>query len=54
MNDQASAPDANFEHARQLIPAAQTVPAIHDPYGRLPGYGASVPDESEQFGLRSP
>ena len=37
MNDQASVPDANFEHARQLIPAAQTVPAIHDPYGRLAG-----------------
>ena len=51
MNDQATVPDANFEHARQLIPAAQTVPAIHDPYGRLPGYGASVLDESEPFGL---
>ena len=37
MNDQATVPDANFEHARQLIPAAQTVPAIHDPYGRLLG-----------------
>ena len=45
MNDQATVPDANFEHARQLIPAAQTVPAIHDPYGILP-YGPSVLDES--------
>ena len=51
MNDQASVPNDNFEHARQLIPAAQTVPAIRDPYGRLAGYGASVPDESEPFGL---
>ena len=33
MNDQASEPNGTAKIGAQLIPAAQTVPAMRDPYG---------------------
>ena len=49
MNDRANIPNDGPDRAGQLVPTAQSVPALPDPYGRLPGYGGSVADQSEQF-----
>ncbi len=49
MND---VPKENRETARQLVPVAEAVPALRDPYGRSVGlYGESLGDESEPSGL---
>jgi polysaccharide biosynthesis transport protein len=45
MND---VPKEDRGTARQLVPVADTVPALRDPYGRLGPYGGSLGDESEQ------
>jgi succinoglycan biosynthesis transport protein ExoP len=52
MNDQANGPNDNRRTAGHLIPAAaQTVPAIADPYGSFAGYGAVEADAPRLFGL---
>jgi uncharacterized protein involved in exopolysaccharide biosynthesis len=48
MND---VPKGDRGTARQLVPVADTVPALRDPYGRLALYGASLGDEAEQSGF---
>jgi succinoglycan biosynthesis transport protein ExoP len=48
MNDVSK---GNQESARQLVPFAEAVPALRDPYGRLGLYGASPGDEAEQSGF---
>jgi hypothetical protein len=45
MND---VPKGDRGTARQLVPVADTVPALRDPYGRLALYGGSLGDEAEQ------
>ena len=52
MNDQASGPNANPNTGGQLIPAAQTLPAMLDPYGPLAGYGGAVANAQELVGLK--
>ena len=52
MNDQASGPNANPNTGGQLIPAAQTLPAMLDPYGPLAGYGGAVANAPELVGLK--
>ena len=39
MNDLASAPHSDNRNGRQLVPVAEAVPALRDPYGRLALYG---------------
>jgi succinoglycan biosynthesis transport protein ExoP len=51
MNDQVDRPNESQKVAGQLIPAAQTVPAITDPYGYFPGYGQGETDGVRLFGL---
>ena len=50
-NNQANEPNWNRETGVQLVPAAQSVPAMRDPYGALAGYPGSVADAPEQSGL---
>ena len=53
MNDQA--PEHGQIRGQQLVPLAETVPALRDPYGRIApyrgGYGGGVVEESEASGL---
>ena len=51
MNDLASAPYSDNRNGRQLVPVADVVPALRDPYGRLALYGGSVSEEFEPSGL---
>ena len=51
MNDRANEPNGNRQTAGQLIPAAQSVPAMRDPYGPLVGYPGTVADAPEPFWL---
>jgi len=48
MNDM---PKGDRETARQLVPVADTVPALRDPYGRLGAYGTSPGEDFEQTGI---
>ena len=51
MNDRANEPNGNRQTAGQLISAAQSVPAMRDPYGPLAGYPGTVADAPEPFGF---
>ena len=51
MNDLASAPYSDNRNGRQLVPVAEAVPALRDPYGRLALYGGGIAEESEPSGL---
>src|SRR6516225_326211 len=51
MNDQASGPNGN-QTAGQLIPAAQTLPTMLDPYGPLAAYGGAVANAPELVSLK--
>ena len=51
MNDQAAIPNDSHGSGGQLVPTAQSIPALRDAYGRLAGYGGSVTEEPEQLGL---
>ena len=44
-------PSDNRASRGQLVPAAQAVPAVIQPYGPLAGYGAGVAEGPEPFGL---
>jgi succinoglycan biosynthesis transport protein ExoP len=48
MND---VPKGDQETGRQLVPVADTVPALREPYGRLALYGENLGDETEQSGF---
>jgi polysaccharide biosynthesis transport protein len=48
MNDLASNQNNN---ARQLVPVAESIPALREPYGRLGLYGGGLAEESEPFSL---
>ena len=50
MNDLASAPNSDNRNGRQLVPVAEAVPALRDPYGRLALYGGGIAEESERLG----
>jgi capsular exopolysaccharide synthesis family protein len=52
MNDQASWPNGNPKAGGQLVPAAQTLPAMLDPYGPLAGYGGAAANAPELLGLK--
>ena len=45
MNDLASAPHSDNRNGRQLVPVAEAVPALRDPYGRLASYGGGIAEE---------
>ena len=47
MNDLATVPNNENRNGRQIMPFAEAVPALRDPYGRLSVYGGSVAEESE-------
>src|SRR6516225_1484078 len=51
MNDRANTSDNRQGRGRNLVPSAQTVPALDDPYGRLAAYGGGVAEEGEQSGF---
>jgi len=51
MNDLASASYRDNKNRRQLIPVAEAIPALRDPYGRLASYGGGIAEESEGPGL---
>ena len=49
--NQANEPSDNKGSGRSLIPAAQSAPALRDPYGPLIGYPASLAESSEPGAL---
>ena len=51
MNDLASAPHSDNRNGRQLVPVAEAIPALRDPYGRLALYGGGIAEEQELSGL---
>ena len=51
MNDRANTSDNRQERGRNLVPAAQAVPALQDPYGHLAAYGGGVVEQLDQSGF---
>src|SRR6266849_4244152 len=51
MSDTADLPSASGATAGRLIPAAQSVPAVREPYRQLGGYPGSALDTPKEAGL---
>src|SRR5262245_59848789 len=51
MNDRGTIPNDRHDGGSQLVPTAQSVPALRNPYGMPVGYADTVEDQPAPFGF---
>src|SRR6187431_2627127 len=51
MNDRANTPNDRHDKGSQLVPTAQSVPTLRDPYGQLVEYPGLAADSRDPFGF---